>query len=191
MQQQVSFFESSQVPVDLIVLIDTSSSMADKMEVGPRGGDRFLRTLRAGTAARSSASATRCRSSQPLTADRALLEQAVHSTVARGGTALNNALYVALKQFGGRASRATAGPPPGDRACSPTAKTPPASSASTMCWSWRGRRASTSTPSACSRRAERRRSAPVAVPLAGAVLDEDAGAGDRRARRSSRRRSAS
>ena len=38
---------------------------------------------------------------QPLTSDRALLEQAVQRTLPRGSTALNNALYVALREFGG------------------------------------------------------------------------------------------
>jgi Ca-activated chloride channel family protein len=36
---------------------------------------------------------------EPLTSDRALLEQAVYKAQPRGATALNNALYVAMKQF--------------------------------------------------------------------------------------------
>ena len=47
-EQQVSFFESSQVPVDLILMIDTSSSMADKMDVVHEAAINFLRTLRQG-----------------------------------------------------------------------------------------------------------------------------------------------
>ena len=60
-QQQVSFFESSQVPVDLIVMLDTSSSMSDKMSVVHEAANNFLRTLRPATGGRSSASPIRCR----------------------------------------------------------------------------------------------------------------------------------
>ena len=40
-QQHVQFFESHEVPVDLIVLIDTSSSMSRQDRRRPRGGDRL------------------------------------------------------------------------------------------------------------------------------------------------------
>ena len=47
-EQQVSFFESSLVPVDLVLMLDTSSSMSDKMPVVQQAAINFLRTLRAG-----------------------------------------------------------------------------------------------------------------------------------------------
>ena len=100
-QQQVSFFESSQVPVDLIVMIDTSSSMSDKIAVVHEAANNFLRTLRAGDQGAVISFADQVQVIEPLTADRAKLERAVNSTIPRGGTALNNALYVALRQFGG------------------------------------------------------------------------------------------
>ena len=102
-QQQMSFFESSQVPVDLIVMLDTSSSMSDKIAVVHEAANNFLRTLRAGDRGAVVSFADQVQVIEPLTADRAKLEQAVNSTVPRGGTALNNALYVALRQFGGAA----------------------------------------------------------------------------------------
>jgi len=37
---------------------------------------------------------------QPLTSDRAALERAIQTTGANGSTALNNAVYISLKQFG-------------------------------------------------------------------------------------------
>ena len=103
-QQEVSFFESSQVPVDLIVMLDTSSSMSDKMSVVHEAANNFLRTLRAGDRGAVISFADQVQVIEPLTGDRAKLEQAVNSTVPKGGTALNNALYVALRQFGGAAS---------------------------------------------------------------------------------------
>ncbi len=100
-QQQVSFFESSQVPVDLILMLDTSSSMSDKMEVVHQAAINFLRTLRSGDRGAVVSFADGVQIIEKLSLERPKLEQAVHQTAAHGGTALNNALYVALREFGG------------------------------------------------------------------------------------------
>ena len=99
-KQEVRFFESSSVPVDLIVLIDTSSSMSDKIDIVHDAASGFLKTLRPGDRGAVVAFADSVDVVQPLTADHALLEKAVRATAARGSTALNNAVYVSLKQFG-------------------------------------------------------------------------------------------
>jgi Ca-activated chloride channel homolog len=99
-KQDVRFFESATVPVDLIVLIDTSSSMSDKIDIVHDAASGFLKTLRAGDRGAVVAFADSVDVLQPLTADHSLLEKAVRATVARGSTALNNAVYVSLKQFG-------------------------------------------------------------------------------------------
>jgi Ca-activated chloride channel homolog len=99
-KQEVRFFESNAVPVDLIVLIDTSSSMSDKIGIVHDAASGFLKTLRAGDRGAVVAFADTVDVVQPLTADRALLEKAVRGTVAHGSTAMNNAIYVSLKQFG-------------------------------------------------------------------------------------------
>jgi Ca-activated chloride channel family protein len=100
-QQQVRFFESSEVPVDLVLMLDTSSSMADKMQSVHEAAVNFLRTLRTGDRGAVVTFADGVQILEKLSPDRARLEQAVHQTAARGGTALNNALYVALREFGG------------------------------------------------------------------------------------------
>ena len=99
-KQDVQFFESTAVPVDLIVLIDTSSSMADKIGIVHDAAAGFLKTLRAGDRGAVVGFADSVSILQPLTSDQALLEKAVRGTVPRGSTAMNNALYVSLKQFG-------------------------------------------------------------------------------------------
>ena len=99
-KQDVRFFESTAVPVDLIVLIDASSSMADKIDVVHDAASGFLKTLRAGDRGAVVSFADSVDILQSLTADHALLEHAVRGTVAHGSTALNNAVYVSLKQFG-------------------------------------------------------------------------------------------
>ena len=99
-KQDVRFFESSAVPVDLIVLIDGSSSMGDKIQIVHEAASGFLKTLRTGDRGAVVSFADSVTVLQPFTCDQALLEKAVHSVVAHGSTALNNAVYISLKQFG-------------------------------------------------------------------------------------------
>jgi Ca-activated chloride channel homolog len=99
-KQDVRFFESTAVPVDLFVLIDTSASMTDRMDVVHEAAIGFLRTLRSGDRGAVVAFSDSVSIVQPLTDDRPLLERAIESTHAHGATALNNAIYIALKQFG-------------------------------------------------------------------------------------------
>jgi Ca-activated chloride channel homolog len=99
-QQQVQFFETTDVPLDLIILLDTSSSMSDKMDVVHEAAVGFLKTLKAGDRGAVVAFADGVDVLQTLTTDRQALEQAVRRTVARGATALHNAIYISLKQFG-------------------------------------------------------------------------------------------
>jgi len=99
-KQDVRFFESSSVPVDLIVLLDTSSSMSDKMDVVHEAATGFLKTLRLADRGAVVSFADSVTILQPLTSDHALLEKAVRGTSAHGSTALHNAVYISLKQFG-------------------------------------------------------------------------------------------
>ncbi len=97
--QHVQFFEAKEIPIDLILLIDTSASMADKMEVVREAAVGFLATLRPRDRGAVVTFGDRVDIAQVLTADRPALERAVRSAQAGGATALNNAVYVALKQF--------------------------------------------------------------------------------------------
>ncbi len=98
-KQDVRFFESTAVPVDLFVLLDTSASMTDRMDVVHEAAIGFLKTLRTGDRGAVVAFSDTVSVVQPLTEDRPLLEKAIESTRAHGATALNNAIYIALKQF--------------------------------------------------------------------------------------------
>ena len=99
-QQQVRFFESRHVPLDLILLIDTSSSMRDKMSVVHEAAVGFLKTIRGDDRGAVVAFSDGVEVLQTLTSDAAALEQAIRGTSAKGSTSLHNALYIALKQFG-------------------------------------------------------------------------------------------
>ena len=105
-RQHVEFFAAADVPLDLILLIDESSSMSDKVPVVREAANGFIRTLRAGDRAAVVSFADGVRVLQRLTAEHALVLQAIDQTGAKGATALHNAIYVALKEFGRRASGA-------------------------------------------------------------------------------------
>lgn len=99
-KQDVRFFESTTVPIDLIVLLDTSASMGDKMDLVHAAATGFLHTLRPADRGAVVAFSDNVDVLQPLTSDMARLDAAVQSTHSHGGTALYNAVYIALKQFG-------------------------------------------------------------------------------------------
>jgi Ca-activated chloride channel family protein len=105
-RQDLSFFAASDVPLDLMLLLDTSASMSDKMKTVHEAALGFLRTLRQGDRGAVISFNDGVQVRQPLTNDLGKLEAAVRSTDARGATALNNAIYVALKTFGGTAKQA-------------------------------------------------------------------------------------
>ena len=104
-RQEVSFFESTDVPMDVILLLDTSSSMRDRMAVVHEAAKGFMKMLRPGDRGAVVAFDDKVRVLQDLTEDRSVIEAAIGSTSARGSTSLNDAVYIALKQFG-RSARA-------------------------------------------------------------------------------------
>jgi len=99
-RQSVQFFGADALPVDLIVLLDSSASMEGKVEAVRGAAQAFLDTLRPGDRGAVVAFNQRVTVVQPLTDDRAALTRALGSARASGNTALHAALYVALKQFG-------------------------------------------------------------------------------------------
>ena len=106
-QQQLRFFESRQVPMDLILLIDTSSSMRDKMNVVHEAAVGFLKSMKENDRGAVVAFNDKVEVLQTLTSDGAALETAIRGTTAKGSTSLHNALYIALKQFGRSAAADT------------------------------------------------------------------------------------
>ena len=99
-RQELSFFAASELPLDLILLIDHSGSMADKMSIAREAALGFLRTMRAVDRAAIVAFNESVRVLQPLTEDRAQLESSLAGVQPSGATALHNAIYVSLRQFG-------------------------------------------------------------------------------------------
>jgi Ca-activated chloride channel family protein len=97
--QQLNFFGSGDVPIDLAVVIDTSVSMRQRLPVVQRAAIRFVRVLRPIDRGAVIAFADRMRFLQPLTHDVGLLERAIAGTKAGGDTALYSTLYVLLGEL--------------------------------------------------------------------------------------------
>lgn len=105
-RQNVEFFAAAEVPLDLILLIDGSSSMIEKVAFVRRAATGFITTMRPEDRAAVVSFANGVRVLQPLTGDRVMVARAIDRTGAKGATALHNAIYVALKEFGRPASEA-------------------------------------------------------------------------------------
>ena len=97
--QELAFFGGEQVPVDLVLVLDTSASMGPRLAIVKKAAIRFLRALR--PADRASVVAFGCSAQvvQTLTADRDAAEQAIAGVMAGGHTPLYTTLYVVLRQF--------------------------------------------------------------------------------------------
>ena len=98
-QQDVTFFAASAVPLDLAILLDTSASMSDKMQEVQQAATGFASTLRAGDRMMIVDIKDATRILQPLTGDIDAAKAAIASTRAKGGTALYNGVYTTLKEL--------------------------------------------------------------------------------------------
>ena len=99
-RQDIAYFEASDVPLDLALLIDSSVSMEPRLPFVQKAATGFVDALRDGDRAAVFAFNSYVRPLQAFTTDRGLVRQAIQSTTAAGGTALYNAVYVALRGFG-------------------------------------------------------------------------------------------
>lgn len=102
-RQDVRFFEASSLPFDLIVLLDASGSMGDKIDLAEDAALGFFDTLRPGDRGAVVAFNQHAQVLSTLTADRAALHAAISGVQVNGRTALNDAVYIALKEFGQKA----------------------------------------------------------------------------------------
>ena len=96
-KQELTLFNRSNLPVALSLLIDTSSSMEDRMATAQEAAIGFVRKLRPTDLGEVIGFDSRAEVLQKFTSNPAELEQAIRKTVAGGSTSLNNALYISLK----------------------------------------------------------------------------------------------
>jgi VWFA-related protein len=98
-QQELSFFAAKDVPLDLALLLDTSASMGDKMQTMQEAAVGFAATLRPGDRVTIVDIKDSVKVLHALDDDVEGAHVAIRRTTARGGTALYNGLYMALKDM--------------------------------------------------------------------------------------------
>jgi Ca-activated chloride channel homolog len=98
-KQDLTLFNKTRLPIALALLIDTSSSMEEKLTTAQEAAVGFVAQLRPQDTAEVVDFDSRVEVLQGFTSDRALLERAVRQTAAGGSTSLYNAVYIALKAF--------------------------------------------------------------------------------------------
>ena len=106
-RQDISYFETREVPLDLALLIDTSISMTPSLAFVQKAALDLVGMLRPSDRAAVMGFNDRVHVLTTFTSDAETVAQAIRATRPAGATALYNAVYVALREF--RKSVATDG----------------------------------------------------------------------------------
>lgn len=98
-KQDVTFFNKTNLPIALALMVDTSASMDAKLQTAQEAAVGFVRRLRPQDLAEIIDFDSRVTILAPFTDKTADLEQAIRKTSAGGSTSLYNAVYIALKDL--------------------------------------------------------------------------------------------
>ena len=98
-KQDVTFFNRTNLPIALAVMLDTSASMDTKLATAQEAAIGFARRLRSQDLAEVIDFDSRVVVLQNFTNNPGELEQAIRKTSAGGSTSLYNAVYIALKDL--------------------------------------------------------------------------------------------
>jgi len=98
-KQDVTFFSRTNLPIALVMLLDTSASMELKLPVAQEAAIGFARRLRSQDLAEVIDFDSRVVVLQNFTSKANELEQAIRKTSAGGSTSMFNAVYIALKDL--------------------------------------------------------------------------------------------
>ena len=97
--QEIEAFSREDLPIRMVLLLDTSASMVDKMHFAQEAAVRFTRTLRMEDLAQVVEFGSHANILQQFTADQRELEDAIRLTQAGGTTKLHNAMYISLRSL--------------------------------------------------------------------------------------------
>jgi VWFA-related protein len=97
--QQVQFFSQGELPLRMVILVDTSGSMREKLALAQEAAVRFVRSLKPGDEVQVVEFNDRVLTLVEFTRDFDEVEQAIRETEALGATSLYNAVYVSLKDL--------------------------------------------------------------------------------------------
>ena len=98
-QQDIVYFSSQHQPIALTLLIDTSTSMEQKLAIAQEAAIGFARQLKSTDVAAVVEFDSRPEILQTFTSDVAALERAIRRTRAGGSTSLYNAIYIGLREL--------------------------------------------------------------------------------------------
>jgi Ca-activated chloride channel homolog len=98
-QQDVTFFAATNVPLDLAILLDASGSMSDKLETVQEAAVGFASHLRVGDRVTVVGVKDTVRVLHDLDGDISGACEAIRRTSASGGTALYNGIYTTIRQM--------------------------------------------------------------------------------------------
>ena len=105
--QEASFFNRTQLPIALALLMDTSASMNERMSTAQEAAVGFAERLRAEDLGSVIDFDSRVEILQGFTNSLDELKEAIRRTSAGGSTSLYNAIYISLKELGKIAATAT------------------------------------------------------------------------------------
>ncbi|HEX7018546.1 MAG TPA: VWA domain-containing protein [Gemmatimonadaceae bacterium] len=98
-KQDLVFFSRTQQPISLAILLDTSASMEERMNIAQEAAIGFARQLRKEDEAEVIDFDNQVRILAPFTSDAGTLETAIRQTRANGSTSLYNAIYISLQEL--------------------------------------------------------------------------------------------
>src|SRR5688572_7079738 len=98
-KQELSFFNRTNLPIALSLLIDSSASMEQRMEHAQEAAIGFAKRIRAQDLAQVVDFDSRVEIKLGFTNKVDELESAIRTTAAGGSTALHNAVYISLKEL--------------------------------------------------------------------------------------------
>lgn len=98
-QQNLNFFDATQMPVALSLLVDTSASMEEKLSTAQQAAIGFAKQIRPQDLAEVIDFDSRVQIRQGFTSNPQQLEHAILQTSAGGSTSLYNAIYIALNEL--------------------------------------------------------------------------------------------
>ena len=98
-KQDLNFFNKTNLPIALSLLIDSSASMEQRMETAQEAAIGFAKKIRPQDLAQVVDFDSRVEIRQGFTNNVASLETAIRNTSSGGSTALHNAVYISLKEL--------------------------------------------------------------------------------------------
>ena len=98
-KQELALFSKERLPLSVVLLMDTSASMEDKLAAARTAAKRFVATLVPEDRARVVSFNNRIDVLQDFTNDRSALNAGIERLQPSGSTALHNAFYISIKDL--------------------------------------------------------------------------------------------